>query len=75
MYKYKRRALQEKKLVFFLHDTLKTAFLNENLTNALKWGTFLQDQDTFFTFFLFLKKYRGDHSPLKLVVHLNILNK
>ena len=59
---YKRTAMQGVILVFFLQDTLKTAFLNENLNHRrTQTGHFFPKSGNFFlqnqgTFLLFSKK-------------------
>ena len=64
---YKRTARQKVILVFFLQDSLKTEFLNENL-NHRRTQTFFQNQGIFFPksghFSLIFKKGEGETSPL-----------
>ena len=62
MYSIQRTARQEVIFVFFLQDTLKTAFLNENLNHRrTQTGHFFPKSGNFFlqnqgTFLLFSKK-------------------
>ena len=62
MYSIQKNCRQKVILVFFLQDSLKTEFLNENL-NHRRTQTFFQNRNFFFqnqgTFLLFSKKAKG----------------
>ena len=69
MYSIQKNCPQEVILVFFLQDTLKTAFLNENLNHRrTQTGHFFAKSGNFFCkiralFSYFQKKRRGDLPP------------